>query len=311
MLFSGGLDSLLVTKILQAQGIEATPVCFESYFFSCEKAKECAQKNGIKLRVEDISEAHLKIVKNPDYGRGAGANPCIDCHLLMIQIAGKIMVQEGFDFIATGEVVGQRPMSQNQRSLSIITQKSGLSDKILRPLSAKLLPPIDAENDGLVDRNRLYGLSGRSRRSQLALAKIFNIQHIPQPGGGCILTDSEYGRQLKILTEKNQNFTGSDAKILRRGRVIWQGDLLVIIARDQNECQDLKNLAQIRDFFFEPRNFSGPAVLIRDFGKRRDMNENLFYHKKIAAMGREYVLRYSKKIPLSPEISAMFNGRAL
>jgi len=302
VLFSGGLDSILAAKILRAQDIDAMPVCFESYFFSAAKARQATAAAGLDLRVEDISKSHLAVVKNPRYGRGAAMNPCIDCHLLMLKTAGEIMGREGFDFVATGEVVGQRPMSQTRRSLEIIDRQSGLAGKILRPLSAKLLAPIEAEINGLVNRDGLYGLSGRSRRGQLALAKKFGIKDIPQPGGGCVLTDAEYARRLKELMANCPNFDGADARLLRYGRAIWQDGRLVMIARDQKECQNLKVMARRGDWLFEPQNFSGPTVLIRNFGKKIGQGETLASLGEIKKMGQDFVRRYSKKVPSYPDI---------
>lgn len=302
VLFSGGLDSILAVKILRAQDIDATPVCFESHFFSADKAQSAAAASGLDLRVEDISKSHLSIVKNPRHGRGAAMNPCIDCHLLMIKIAGGIMAREGFDFIATGEVLGQRPMSQHRQSLAIIDRQSGLAGKILRPLSAKLLAPTEAEINGLVDRDGLYDLSGRSRRGQLALAKKFGIKNIPQPGGGCILTDAEYARRLEELMRRRPNFGGNDARLLRYGRAVWQKDLLAVIARNQAECQNLKIMARAGDWLFEPQNFPGPTVLVRSFGKKNGQGFTLAVLGEIKKMGQDFVRRYSKKVPPRPDI---------
>jgi len=305
VLFSGGLDSILAAMILQEQGIAAAPICFESYFFSGDKARPAAAAAGLDLRVEDISKSHLSIVKNPRHGRGAAMNPCIDCHLLMVKTAGEIMAREGFDFIATGEVLGQRPMSQHRQSLAIIDRQSGLAGKILRPLSAKLLAPTEAEINGRVDRDGLYDLSGRSRRGQLALAAKFGIKNIPQPAGGCVLTDAEYARRLEEMMRRQPDFDGDDAKLLRHGRAVWQKDRLAMIARNQGECQNLKIMARAGDWLFEPQNFSGPTVLIRNFGKKIDQGEtlaNLSEINEIKKMGQDFVRRYSKKVPSRPDI---------
>jgi tRNA U34 2-thiouridine synthase MnmA/TrmU len=304
VLFSGGLDSILAAKILQAQKIEISPICFESYFFDCAKAKIAAAENGLPLRVVDISEKHLAIVKKPKHGRGAGANPCIDCHLLMLKTAREIMEAEGFDFVATGEVLGQRPMSQNKLSLEIIERESGLAGKLLRPLSAKLLPETGAETRGLVDRGKLFDIFGRSRQAQLALAQKYGIKNIPQPAGGCVLTDPEYGRRLKDLMAKRPDFCGNDAEILRCGRIFWVDDFLIVVARDKNECDLLKEKSQKGDWVFEPENFSGPAVLIRGFGAGFDFQE-------IVALGKKYVFLHSniKKIPADPKIRSIGSGK--
>jgi len=299
VLFSGGLDSMLAAKILDALGIEVVPVCFISYFFSAASAQKAARAIGMRLRAEDISPNHLEIVRNPVHGYGGAINPCIDCHLLMLKTAKRIMDAEGFEIVATGEVLGERPMSQNKLSLDIVERESGLAGILLRPLSAKLLPETAAEKNGLVDRNKLYGVSGRSRQPQMGLAKQFGITDIPQPGGGCILTETEYGQRMRKLISANPNFAGSDAKILQNCRPIWEGDILFAVARHQADCAALKGLTKPGDYFFAPQNFPGPSVLARNFNKAAQGDTS--YHLEEA--GKKYVLQYSKKIPANSEIS--------
>lgn len=296
VLMSGGLDSILAAKILSMQGIEAVPLCFTSYFFSDDLAREAVRSIGMTLRSENISRPHLEIVKHPHYGYGSAINPCIDCHLLMLKTAKGIMESEDFDFIATGEVLGERPMSQNKQSLDVIEKESGLTGFLLRPLSAKLLPPIAAEMNGLVDRDKLYDISGRSRKPQLELARRFGLNYIPQPGGGCILTEVDYGKKIKDLLSRCPVFEGNDVQILRYGRSIWIGDLLIVIARNIDECELLRGLVKSGDVIFEPQNFAGPLVLARNFGVGLELEE-------IVSLGKKYLLQYSKKIPLKPEIS--------
>jgi hypothetical protein len=298
VLFSGGLDSMLAAKILEAQGIVAVLICFESYFFSCAAARDSAAAIGMKLRVEDISRPHLEIVRNPAHGYGGAINPCIDCHLLMLKTAKAIMDKEGFDFVATGEVLGERPMSQNRQSLDTVERESGLSGILLRPLSAKLLPETLAEKNGLVDRGKLCDISGRSRKVQMDLAREFGITRVPQPGGGCILTETDYGQRLKKLISIKPDFDGSDAEVLQHCRPIWEGDVLFAVARNQADCAALKGPAKPGDFLFEPQNFPGPVVLARNFGAEAGQEE-------IEPLGKKYLLQYSKKPPRNPEISIL------
>ncbi len=296
LLMSGGLDSILAAKVLEEQDIKVTLVCFESYFFSCDQAKKAAAQIGLPLRIEDIAAAHLEIVKNPRFGRGAGVNPCIDCHLLMLKTAKKIMEAEGYDLIATGEVLGERPMSQNRQSLDILEREAGLAGKLLRPLSAKFFPPTEAEEKGLVNRERLRGISGRTRTVQYELAKHFDIKDIPQPGGGCILTDPEYGQRMKKLISIKPNFDASDARLLRFCRPIWEGRTLIAVARDKNDCEKMNKSVKAGDVLLEPVNFPGPTVIGRNFGDNITWDE-------VAARGKKYLLQYSKKIPAVPEIT--------
>ena len=293
---SGGLDSMLAAKILARLDVDVTPVCFESYFFSSANARKATEAIGMALRVENISWPHLEIVKHPHYGYGGAINPCIDCHLMMLKTAKAIMDAEGYDFVATGEVLGERPMSQNKVSLDIVERESGLAGILLRPLSAKLLPETIAEKNGLVDRNELYDISGRSRKIQMELAHKFEISYIPQPGGGCVLTETEFGQRIKKLISVNPEIDGSDAQVLRHCRPIWEGNLLIAVARDAKNCAALKKLVKPGDVIFEPQNFAGPVVLARNFGTETKKED-------IESLGKKYLLQYSKKIPETPEIS--------
>ena len=289
VLMSGGLDSILVAKTLKEEGIEVTPLCFESFFFSSESAQKGAKQIGLKLRIEDFSREHLKIVKNPKHGRGGGINPCIDCHLLMIKTAGKIMKKEGYDFIATGEVLGQRPMSQNINSLNLIDKKSGLKGLIVRPLSLKVLPATIPEKLGIIKRDHFYDISGRGRFKQIELAKKFKIKEYPSPSGGCILTDDNYSKRLFELFKRFPKFTGNDAEVIKFGRVFWKEGLLIVVARDAKECDALSNLRKRGDVVLEPHNFSGPTVLVRKYKKSP--------RSEMIDCGIEYVCEYSKNIP--------------
>lgn len=276
---------MLAAKILEEQGVKVVPLCFESFFFSCEQAKNSVKNIGFKLRIEDISDVHLRMIKNPKYGRGKGLNPCIDCHLLMIKTAGKIMKKEGFDFIATGEVLGQRPMSQNINALKIIDKKANLNGLIVRPLSAKLLPPTIL-GDGK------YSISGKSRESQIKLSKKFKIKEYPSPAGGCILTDINYSINLKKLMDINPRFSGNDILLLREGRVFWEKDLLIIVARNEKESNNLPKLKKKGDIVLMPDNFSGPTALVRKYKKSS--------REEMIDCGVRYITKYSKNITPSP-----------
>jgi predicted subunit of tRNA(5-methylaminomethyl-2-thiouridylate) methyltransferase len=295
LLMSGGLDSILAAKLLMEQGAEVFPICFKSYFFGCDAAQKAVNQLGLSLRVVDFSDDQLKIVKNPKYGRGGSANPCIDCHLLMLLKAKEIMEKEGFDLIATGEVLEERPMSQNKRSLDLTEQRSGLAGKLLRPLSAKLMPETLVETGGLIDRGKLEAISGRSRKRQLELAEIFKIEEIPQPSGGCILCEKAYGEKLILALKINPEIDGNDALALRSGRVFFEGQTLVVVARNKTESEILPGLAKTGDMVILPENYPGPAVLLRDFGKK-------MVYAEAEAIGRSYLAKYSKKAPKEPKI---------
>ncbi len=285
LLFSGGLDSILAAKILEGQGIKVTALALTSYFFNADQAKESAKENNIKLKIADFSKEHFKIVKNPSFGRGSGLNPCVDCHLLMLKEAKKIAKKSGYDFIATGEVLGQRPMSQNLEMFELIEKKSRLERNILRPLSAKLLPITVAEEMGIIDRKKLYAFSGRSRKEQIGLAKKMGIKKYPSPAGGCILTDKEYSRKLKKLTKKIRVIGKSDIELLRIGRHFWVGKTRVIIGRNHKENLQLEKLAEKGDMLVELKGVPGPLALIRGRDKRGGV-----------AVAKKKIIAYAKKL---------------
>ena len=289
VLFSGGLDSMLSAFILRKQRIKVTPMCFFSYFFNCEKARLFAEEAGFKLRKEDFSKEHLKIIKNPRFGRGSGMNPCIDCHLLMIKKAGQIMKKEGYDFVVTGEVLGQRPFSQNKQALELIERKAGLKGRIVRPLSLKLLTKTIPEKKGLIKREWFYDIGGRSRKPQLALAKRFRIKNIPSPAGGCILTDPVFSQRLRELFELKKNFNGSDVELIKSGRVFFKNNLLIVVARNETECKELIKKRKRGDLVLEPHSFPGPAVLVRRIKKSS--------RQEMIDCGTELLLDYSKNVP--------------
>ena len=182
-LFSGGLDSMLAAAVLRAQGIDVTLVCFVTPFFGAKRARESAAHLGLPLREVDLTDKFLPLIYDPPHGWGRGHNPCIDCHTLMLREAGALMAAEGFDFLFTGEVLGQRPMSQNRGSLNLIARESGFADLLLRPLSAKSLKTTAPEVRGWVDRERLLNLSGRGRKRQMALAQESASPGIPPRRG--------------------------------------------------------------------------------------------------------------------------------
>lgn len=275
VLFSGGLDSILAVKILQDQGVKTIGLTFKSSFFDLFQAKKAAQELGIELKVIDFSKEHFKIVKSPKYGYGKNLNPCIDCHLLMVKQAYKIMKKEKFDFIATGEVLGERPMSQNKKALQIIAKESGAQKYLLRPLSAKLLDPTDPEKKGLVKREKLFSINGRSRKYQIALAKKWKINWYPNPAGGCLLTNPEFSLKLKILLKNVQRISKSDLELLKMGRHFWEDKYRIIIGRDRKENKKLKGFKEKGDILIEMKNYPGPTGLIRHYG-RFNKNKNLF-----------------------------------
>ncbi|MCK5044610.1 tRNA 4-thiouridine(8) synthase ThiI [Candidatus Parcubacteria bacterium] len=288
ILFSGGLDSILAVKILEDQKIKVKGITFKSYFFDSEQAEKSAKEIKLCLKVVDFSKAHLNLIKSPQYGRGSAMNPCIDCHLLMLKKAKQIMKKEKFDFIVTGEVLGERPMSQNKRALQLVEKESSLTGYLLRPLSAKLLLPTIPEQSGWIDRKKLFAISGRSRKKQLALVKKYKIKAYPNPGGGCILCEAEFGKRLRELFRICPECEGSDIKLLYYGRHFWKNRVKIIVGRNEPENEKLKKIKRANDILVEMENYSGPLILIRNYGKDK-VSEN------ILRQAQRIIRRYAAK----------------
>ena len=263
-LTSGGLDSILSALVLREQGVEVVWVNFETPFFSSDRARRAAPITGIPLRVKNITGVYVEMLKNPNCGYGTNMNPCLDCHALMLEIAGSMMTKEGFDFLFTGEVLGQRPMSQTKPSLRYVEKRSGFAGHILRPLSAKLLLPTIPEERGLVDRERLLDISGRSRKRQIKLAEAFGISDYPPPGGGCLLTDPGFSRRLKDLFECQDDCEQRDFELLKYGRHFRLHDNhKVVVGRTREDNRQISRLMDPRkDIQLRMTDIPGPTVLI-------------------------------------------------
>ncbi len=260
---SGGLDGILAVRLAQKQNIDVTGLTFTTPFFSAAKARAAALQINLPLIVTDITVEHLQMLKSPRYGFGKNMNPCIDCHTLMLKIAGRKMEETGADFLITGEVMGQRPMSQTKQSLYIVAKNSGYADFILRPLSALLLDPIKAEREGIIDRTRLLGISGRGRKDQMRLAEEFGIRDYPPPGGGCLLTDPMFARRLKDMMERGEDRQIRDYDLLRYGRHFRAEDgQKIIVGRNSNDNDALRRLTLDEDMIFNMARHPGPYVLI-------------------------------------------------
>ncbi|CAO0822126.1 tRNA 4-thiouridine(8) synthase ThiI [Desulfarculales bacterium] len=244
-LLSGGLDSILACLALRRAGVEVSAISFASPFFNADKAHAAAAAYGIPLTVLEVGPAHLEqVVKNPRYGYGSNMNPCIDCHAYMFRQAGAIMEREGFAFLFSGEVLGQRPMSQNKQALATVAKHSGQGPRILRPLSALVLAPTAMEESGLVDRSLLLGLSGRSRKPQMALAVELGVRDYPAPAGGCLLTEPGFSRRLKDLLGHDPAAGVELVELLKHGRHLrLSSTAKLIVGRNQAENQILEGLA--------------------------------------------------------------------
>lgn len=261
--FSGGLDSMLASAIVRGLGIEVQALFFETPFFTAEKAKESAETLNLPIKIIDITDTHLKIVKKPKHGYGENMNPCIDCHALMIRTAGEMLERENASFIITGEVLGQRPMSQNRRALSIVDKESGMEGLILRPLSAKHLSPTIPEEKQWIERHKLMDFSGRSRKPQMELAKNLNITRYPSPAGGCLLTDPVFSRRLRDLFSSGSGFERRDIELLKFGRHFRIGpETKVIVGRNKAENDAIQLLSGMDDLLVYTISVPGPTVLV-------------------------------------------------
>ncbi len=263
-LCSGGLDSILSALVLRNQGIEVTWINFETPFFSSDKAKKAAQELKIPLKTKNITPVYIEMLKNPGAGYGKNMNPCMDCHALMFRLAGEMMKEEGYDFLFSGEVAGQRPMSQTKPSLRYVEKHSGFDGYILRPLTAQCLPETIPEKEGLVDRSLLLDFSGRSRKPQIALAKKFGITDYPSPAGGCLLTDTIFSNRLRDLFEHQQKYRENELNLLKHGRHFrLQDQTKVIIGRTKKDNEDiLKYHDAETDIIIKVDKYPGPIVLV-------------------------------------------------
>ena len=269
-LFSGGLDSILAFKVIAEQGIAVSGITFETPFFSAAKARLTAERIGLPLTVLDITEEHLQMLHAPRYGYGRNMNPCIDCHTLMLRIAGRRMQEEGADFVFTGEVLGERPMSQGKQSLYVVAKNSGYADRILRPLSARLLPETEPERSGKVDRDRLCDIQGRGRKRQMEMAAHYGITSYPPPAGGCLLTDPIFSRRLRDLFDHHRDYEIRDIDLLKVGRHLRLDEKTkAIVGRNAADNETIERLAKRGDALIRIDSFPGPTVLVPGGGDER------------------------------------------
>lgn len=262
-LLSGGLDSLLAVKILLDQQAEVTGLSFESPFFNAAAARAAAAQLGIALRVEDFTAEIMRLLDNPPHGFGSRMNPCVDCHAAMIRLAGEIMAREGYDAVATGEVMGERPFSQNPQALALVAKLSGIPDRLLRPLSARLLPETLPETQGLIRRDRLLGLRGRSRLPQLRLAEQYGLKDFPTPAGGCKLTDPHFTVRLKELKDRGELFDTRAVRLLTIGRHFRLPDgSKLVVGRNESENRAIEAAAGPSDVVFAAADAPGASAML-------------------------------------------------
>ena len=308
-LLSGGLDSSLAVRMMLEQGIDVEAVAVKTPFcdFDCGKGcghrvKEVADELGIKLKTVYFGEEYLRMLKNPKHGYGSGMNPCIDCRGMMYNAAKEHMKKTNADFIITGEVLFQRPMSQNNRALYIIEKETGMESKVLRPLSAKHLPPTEAEKRGLVKRENMGDIKGRSRKGQLALARHFDMSDPPNAAGGCLLTDPSFSKRVKDIIDHSSDVpTLNDIELLKVGRHFRiTNDAKLVVGRNKDENEVIKALATQGDIIIEVKDYVGPTCILRC--KKHD-------HSLLKTCGA-IAARYSDAPKQeSSKVSIIFQGR--
>jgi len=304
VLFSGGLDSLLAVKLLQDQGIKADAICFISNFFDCHSAKVAANTNGVKIRkVMDISEEMLDLIKDNNVKKGKNLNPCIACHSLMISKADRYVESGEYDFLATGEVAGQRPFSQTKQALKEVQNNTKI--KVLRPLSAKLLEPTDMEKKGWIDRQKLLDIQGRGRKKQISWAIYYNLSDYESPAGGCLLTESDFGKKLSRMIKHWPRCNKDDVELLKHGRTEWfsilnkdnkKGYVLSVTGRRKEDNVSLLYSKKKGDKLVFLKNLAGPLTLVRS-------KDYIFQEKKNA-----YKLNIPKKLEFQKRKNRMYKN---
>ena len=290
-LLSGGLDSTLAAKLVLEQGIELEALNFLTVFCTCTNRGEtclASQKAvdalGIPLKVFNVSEEYLDVVKHPKHGYGSNMNPCIDCRIFMMKKAKAYLEETGASFIVTGEVLGERPMSQRRDAMRLIEKEAGLDGLVLRPLSAKLLSASIPEKEGWVDREKLLKIQGRSRKPQIQLADHFGIRDYPCPAGGCLLTDPGFAQRMRDLNRYHSDFLLNDVHLLKMGRHFrLSPHLKLVVGRNEEENQKIQTFSQEGDILFKVSRYPGPLSLLRGEAEEDEV-------EKAAAI----TVRYSK-----------------
>lgn len=267
-LFSGGLDSILATELVRRQGIEVIAYNLKTPFGTAKKdgkseAQQGAEQLKVPLVVQSFDKEYINMLRKPKHGYGKNINPCVDCKIFILKQAKKYAKEVGADFLFTGEVLGERPMSQHGQALKTIEKESGLEGKLLRPLSAKLLSETEAEKKGLIDRNKLLCISGRGRKPQMELAKEYGITVYPSPAGGCLLTCEEYAKKLSDLFEYKKRISVADVELLRFGRHFRVNKNKFIVGRNYAENTYLQAHKAKGDYYFELQDIVGPTTLLQ------------------------------------------------
>jgi len=307
-LLSGGLDSILAIKLMLDQGIDVVAINFITPFQISEKkwVHEITKKFKIPLKTVKLREDYLKIIRNPKFRYGKHMNPCIDCRIFMLKKAKTYAKKIGASFLVTGEVLGERPMTQTREALDIIEKETGLRGKILRPLSAKLLPETEVEKKGWVDREKLLDIKGRSRKRQIELAKKYRIKEYPSPAGGCLLTYKEFADKVRDLIKHKKKIKMKDIPILKIGRHFRFGKNKIIVGRNEDENEQLLKLKQKNDYCFEVPGYGSPITILQGRKTKESIKKAASLTARYSdVVGKEVLVNYgrerlNKSITVSP-----------
>jgi tRNA U34 2-thiouridine synthase MnmA/TrmU len=315
-LLSGGLDSTLAVKLMIDQGIDVTAVHFTSVFCNCSpktagckmQARKVAEEFSVPIHVIHKGMDYIKMVENPPHGHGSAMNACIDCRIYMLRKVKEMMPEMGASFVITGEVLGQRPMSQQRHTIRLIEKESGLQDLILRPLSAQHFAATLPEREGIVDRNKLLNISGRGRKPQFALAEQLGVTDYPCPAGGCLLTDKVIAARLRDLFDHTKDYSHTDLVLLTIGRHYrLHTDLKIILGRNHDENERIFALAKEGQSIFEPDDFRGPTILALG---HLDSEREMTISEVIAAHSQDIKTSYQvKKTTIANDKSVVFKAQ--
>lgn len=299
-LISGGLDSAVATKLIMEQGIEVIGLHFSSIFASKRdrqrghKALRTAEELGIRIITKTKGDDYIEIIKNPRYGYGKNMNPCIDCRIYMLNLTRELLPELDASFVVTGEVLGQRPMSQRRNTIELIEKRSGLTGLIVRPLSAKLFPPSIPEHEGILDREKLLDISGRSRHMQYELVETYKLTEFDMPGGGCLLTDPIFSKKLKDLMATDKAYTAQDIELLTIGRHFrLSSSAKFVVARNERENEQLGVMRETSSYTtVDPVDFKGPRGIL----KSEEPSE------EVLLMSARIIARYGKDVPRTAKV---------
>jgi len=293
-LISGGLDSAVATKLIIEQGIEVIGLHFSSIFASKRDrqrghmALRTARELGVEIITKNKGDDYIEIIKNPRYGYGKNMNPCIDCRIYMLRLTKELLSELDASFVVTGEVLGQRPMSQRRNTIELIEKRSELTGLIVRPLSARLFPPTVPEEEGIIDRERLLDVSGRSRQVQYQLVETYGLSAFDLPGGGCLLTDPIFSKKLRDLMATDRAYTTKDIELLTVGRHFrLSPSAKFVVARNERENEHLAAIVERPYIAVVPIDFKGPRGVLKAEGPSEEI---LLASARILA-------RYGKDVP--------------